>query len=105
MAEQLTIALHYPNRAAPPQGVWWWDGLSPRLAKFYYDKDMEALGDSDMGTLAQMPDFFDVEEYFQVLSERYPVGTVWRTATVSGMTPVEYLTFVRKQYLKPAKAA
>lgn len=105
MAELMKVAIHFPNRAAPPQGIWWWDGQNTRMSSLYHDSDMETLGQATMGRVAAEPGFFDVEGFFDALSERMTIGDVWGTAVVEDMSPPEYLAFLRKQYKRKGGSA
>ena len=93
--------LHYPNAAAPPQGIWWFDG-SARLGKFYTDPDMEKIGASRMAAVAYRADAFDTEDFFQRLAESSPRPDLWEVVTLTGMTGPEYLRFEARRYAKSA---
>lgn len=93
--------LHYPNHAAPPQGIWWFDG-SGRLGKFYTDKDMQKLGEGVMAPVAYQADAVDVEDFFDRLSSASPRPDLWEVVTLTGMTGPEYLRFEAKRYAKSA---
>lgn len=97
MAVKTVAVLHYPNLGAPPQGIWWWDG-GPRLASFYTDKDLRAIGAERMGHVAGFADANDIEDFFDRLEDSYPRPSVWKVVMLGDMTAPEYLRFEKKQF-------
>lgn len=93
------ILLHSPTSTMAPAGVWWSDG-SGTLQRYYYDKNLQTIGEYEIGPAAAQADTYDVENFFDKKADSQPRPDVWDTATVKEMTPVEYLSHVRKQHKK-----
>lgn len=102
MADKTLAVVHYPNLLAPPQGIWWWDGSSPRLGHFYADKDFEPIGAERMGVVAGNADAVEIEDFFDSLASSFPRPDVWEVVTLGAMTGPEYLRHELRQFKKKA---
>lgn len=92
--------LHYPNAADAPAGIWWWDGGSAELGKFYVDEAMEMVGTETMGPVAMRADEFDPQLFFADLAARNPRPDLWATITLYDATGPEHLMRERDMWMR-----